>query len=70
MRELGQCHAIQALVYDPMLLGQMVRRLQRPATLYRKAAPDVPLHFDAFPAPCVPFPKERHGWKAIRGYST
>ena len=35
----------------------MVRRLQRPATLYRKVAPDVPLHFDAFPAPCVPFPK-------------
>lgn len=57
VRELGQCHAIQALVYDPMLLGQMVRRLQRPATLYRKAAPDVPLHFDAFPAPCVPFPQ-------------
>ena len=57
VRELGQRHAIQALVYDPMLLGQMVRRLQRPATLYRKAAPDVPLHFDAFPAPCVPFPQ-------------
>lgn len=57
VRELGQNHAIQALVYDPILLGQMVRRLRQPATLYRKSAPTVPLHFPAFPAPCVPFPQ-------------
>lgn len=57
VRELGQRYAIQARVFDPMLLGQMNRRLAQPATTARKATPDEALHFPAFPAPAVPFPQ-------------
>lgn len=67
LRELGQSHAIQELTYDPMLLGQLIRRLKKPATLYRKAAPDVPLVFPAFPAPCVPFPQGAKRLEADKG---
>lgn len=43
IRDLVQRYAIQAIVYDPMLLGQTVRRLTAPGR--------------AIPAPCVPFPQ-------------
>lgn len=55
VRQLGQRYAIRELAYDPFLFGQFMRRLSLPATLYRKNAPDVPLRFGKFPAPCVPF---------------
>lgn len=57
VRELGQRYAILARVYDPMLLGQMSRRLALPATVSRKATPDTVLRFPAFPAPAQPFPQ-------------
>lgn len=43
IRDLVQRYAIQAIVYDPMLLGQTVRRLTAPGR--------------AIPTPCVPFPQ-------------
>jgi hypothetical protein len=57
LRELGQAHAISQLAYDPFLLGQLIMRLKKPATLYRAAdtAKAHPLVFPAFPAPCEPF---------------
>lgn len=67
VRELGQHFAIQELAYDPFLLGQFIRRLARPATLYRKAALTVPLVFPAFPAPCVPFPQGQARLEADKG---
>ena len=55
IRELGQRYAIQELAYDPALIRRLIDRLQKPAVLYRASAPDVPLTFPPFPAPCVPF---------------
>lgn len=57
LRELGQAHAIMQLAYDPFLLGQLIMRLKKPATLYRAVDTDKahPLVFPAFPAPCEPF---------------
>jgi hypothetical protein len=57
LRELGQAPAIMQLAYDPFLLGQLIMRLKKPATLYRAADTEKahPLVFPAFPAPCEPF---------------
>lgn len=57
IRELGLKYAITELTYDPFLLGQLIMRLQKPATLYRAVDTERvnPLVFDAFPAPCTPF---------------
>lgn len=59
VRELGQNYAIQALVYDPFMLGQFVRRLGQPATLYRASDTErqCPLSFPRFPAALIPFPQ-------------
>lgn len=43
IRDLVQRYAIQAIVYDPMLLGQTVRRLTAPGR--------------AINTPCIPFPQ-------------
>lgn len=43
IRDLVQRYAVQAIVYDPMLLGQTVRRLTAPG--------------NAINTPCVPFPQ-------------
>lgn len=67
IRELGQQHAIRELTYDPMLLGQLIARLKKPATLYRANAPTVPLSFPSFPAPCVPFPQGQKRLEADKG---
>lgn len=67
LRDLGQQHNIRELTYDPMLLGQLIHRIQKPATLYRAAAPDVPLCFPAFPAPCVPFPQGQQRLTSDKG---
>lgn len=67
VRQLAQRFSIVELTFDPFLLGQFVRRLQSPATLYRKSAPDVPLRFPKFPAPCVPFPQGVQRLEADKG---
>lgn len=67
VRELGQCHAIQELVYDPFMLGQFIRRLQRPARLARKATPNVFIDYPAFPAPCIPFPQGQARLESDKG---
>lgn len=67
VRELGQSHAIQELVYDPFMLGQFIRRLQRPARLARKATPTVFVSYPAFPAPCVPFPQGQARLESDKG---
>jgi hypothetical protein len=67
IRKLGQTYAIAELTYDPMLLGQLIMRLQSPAILYRAADPETPLHFPAFPAPCVPFPQGQARMIADKG---
>jgi hypothetical protein len=69
VRELGERHAIQALVYDPFLLGQFIRRLQRPTVLYRKSdtKKERPLSFPAFPAPMIPFPQGQARLESDKG---
>jgi hypothetical protein len=69
VRELGQRHAIRELAYDPFLLGQFIRRLQKPAVLFRKADKNKehPLSFPAFPAPCVPFPQGQARLESDKG---
>lgn len=49
IRGLVARYAVQEVVYDPMLLGQMVRRLTKPQETDEDALP--------IPAPCVPFPQ-------------
>lgn len=57
VRELGNNHAIQQLIYDPFMLGQFIRRLMKPARLARKATPTVLVDYPPFPAPMIPFPQ-------------
>lgn len=49
IRGLVQRYAVQALVYDPMLLGQMIRRLTKP----KERAGEMP----PIATPCEPFPQ-------------
>jgi hypothetical protein len=67
VREFVARHAVQAVVYDPMLLGQMMRRLQQPARLARKTTPDVWVDYPALPAPLVPFPQGTQRLEADKG---
>lgn len=66
LRNLGMAYAIQRLVYDRMLLGQMVRRLQAPAVL--RAADGTALRqYPAFPAPLVVFSQGADRLEADKG---
>lgn len=67
VRELVRDYAIQKLVYDPMLLGQMIRRLKQPARLARKATPDVFVEYPPLYVEFEPFPQGAARLEADKG---
>jgi hypothetical protein len=67
IREFVQRHAVQELVYDPMLLGQTIRRLKQPARLARAATPETFVDYPALPVVFHPFPQGTQRLEADKG---